>query len=141
MTLLDPVKSVASLIYIGYQGGIASVLRITRRRRLDCKKQQSDRNVIQCFVFGPKGAGKSSLLNSFVGRPFSEAYSPTTTECFAMNIVDHLGGNKKTLILREIPEDGVKRLLSRKESLADCDVAIFVYDSSDEKSWKRAKNC
>ncbi|RZC51225.1 hypothetical protein C5167_019647 [Papaver somniferum] len=138
MTLLDPVKSVASLIYIGYQGGIASVLRITRRRRLDCKKQQSDRNVIQCFVFGPKGAGKSSLLNSFVGRPSSEAYSPTTTECFATNTVDHLGGNKKTLILREIPEDGVKRLLSSKKSLADCDVAIFVYDSSDEKSWKRA---
>ncbi|KAI3857149.1 hypothetical protein MKW98_010563 [Papaver atlanticum] len=138
MTLLDPVKSLASLIYIGYQGGIASVLRVTRRRRLDCKKQQSDRNVFQCFVFGPKGAGKSSLLNSFVGRPFSEAYSPSTTECFSTNTVDHLGGNKKTLILREIPEDGVKRLLSSKESLADCDVAIFVYDSSDEKSWKRA---
>ncbi|KAI3861215.1 hypothetical protein MKX03_016637 [Papaver bracteatum] len=138
MTLLDPVKSVANLIYIGYQGGIASVLRITRRRRLDRKKQQSDRSVFQCFVFGPKGAGKSSLLNSFVGRPSSEAYSPTTTECFATNTVNHLGGNKKTLILREIPEDGVKRLLSSKESLAGCDVAIFVHDSSDEKSWKRA---
>ncbi|RZC50327.1 hypothetical protein C5167_018753 [Papaver somniferum] len=112
MTLLDPVKSVANLIYIGYQGGTASVLRITRRRRLDRKKQQSDRNVFQCFVFGPKGAGKSSLLNSF--------------------------GNKKTLILREIPEDGVRRLLSSKKSLADFDVAIFVHDSSDEKSWKRA---
>lgn len=138
MTLLDPVKSVANLVYIGYQGDIASVLRITRRRRLDRKKQQSDRNVFQCFVFGPKGAGKSSLLNSFLGRPFSEAYSPTTTERFATNTVDHLGGNKKTLILREIPEDGVKRLLSSKESLAECDVAIFVHDSSDEKSWKRA---
>lgn len=138
MTLLDPVKSVANLVYIGYQGDIASVLRITRRRRLDRKKQQSDRNVFQCFVFGPKGSGKSSLLNSFLGRPFSEAYSPTTTERFATNTVDHLGGNKKTLILREIPEDGVKRLLSSKESLAECDVAIFVHDSSDEKSWKRA---
>ncbi|XP_026453184.1 mitochondrial Rho GTPase 1-like isoform X1 [Papaver somniferum] len=139
MTLLDPVKSIANLVYIGYQGGIASVLRITRRRRLHRKKQQSDRNVFQCFfVFGPKGAGKSSLLNSFVGRPSSDAYSPTTTECFATNTVNHLGGNKKTLILREIPEDGVKRLLSSKESLADCDVAIFVHDSSDEKSWKRA---
>ncbi|KAI3975789.1 hypothetical protein MKX01_023215 [Papaver californicum] len=138
MTLLDPVKSVANLVYIGYQGDISSVLRITGRRRLDRKKQQSDRNVFQCFVFGPKGAGKSSLLNSFLGRPFSEAYSPTTTEHFATNTVDHLGGNKKTLILREIPEDGVKRLLSSKESLAECDVAIFVHDSSDEKSWKRA---
>ncbi|RZC80907.1 hypothetical protein C5167_043483 [Papaver somniferum] len=166
MTLLDPVKSVANLVYIGYQGDIASVLRITRRRRLDRKKQQSDRNVFQCFVFGPKGAGKSSLLNSFLGRPFSEAYSPTTTERFATNTVDHLGGNKKTLILREIPEDGVKRLLSSKEyrlvtglgSESVCGVkkiypGIYplrgpLWDtidngktsarSSDEKSWKRA---
>lgn len=37
-------------------------------------------------------------------------------------------GSKKTLILQEIPEDGVKKLLSNKESLAACDVAVFVYD-------------
>lgn len=39
-----------------------------------------------------------------------------------------LQGIKKTLILREIPEDGVKKLLSNKESLALCDIAIFVHD-------------
>jgi hypothetical protein len=37
-------------------------------------------------------------------------------------------GTKKTLILREIPEDGVGKLLSDKESLAACDVAVFVHD-------------
>ena len=37
-------------------------------------------------------------------------------------------GNKKTLILREIPEDGFKKFLSNKEFLAPCDVAVFVYD-------------
>lgn len=49
-----------------------------------------------------------------------------------------LQGNKKTLILREIPEDGVKKFLSNKESLSSSDVAVFVYDSSDEYSWKRS---
>jgi Ras family protein T1 len=39
-----------------------------------------------------------------------------------------LQGSKKTLILREIPEDGVKKFLSNKEFLAACDVAVFVYD-------------
>jgi Ras family protein T1 len=39
-----------------------------------------------------------------------------------------LQGNKKTLILREIPEDGVKKFLSNKESLPSSDVAVFVYD-------------
>ncbi|TYI80127.1 hypothetical protein E1A91_D05G068600v1 [Gossypium mustelinum] len=47
-------------------------------------------------------------------------------------------GIKKTLFLLEIHEDGVSKLLSSKESLARCDIAVFVYDSSDESSWKRA---
>lgn len=33
-------------------------------------------------------------------------------------------------MLREIPEDGVKKLLSSKDALADCDIAIFVHDRS-----------
>lgn len=48
-----------------------------------------------------------------------------------MNVVTcmfQFQGNKKTLILREIPEDGVKKLLSNRESLAASDVAVFVYD-------------
>lgn len=30
--------------------------------------------------------------------------------------------------MKEIPEDDVKQILSNKESLAPCDVAVFVYD-------------
>jgi Ras family protein T1 len=138
MTLLDPIRSVENLIYVGYTGDSSSAIRVTRRRRLDRKKQQSDRNVYNCFVFGPKEAGKSSLLSSFIGRPFTDAYSSTTDERYAVNIVDQPGGTKKTLVLREIPEDGVKKLLSKKDALATCDIAIFVHDSSDESSWKRS---
>ncbi|XP_077241698.1 mitochondrial Rho GTPase 1-like [Tasmannia lanceolata] len=141
MTLLDPACSLANLIYIGYAGDPASAFHITRRRRLDRKKQQSQRNVFQCYIFGPKKAGKSALLNSFIGKPFSDRYKETTTECFAANIVDHpLETPKKTLIMREVPEDGVKDLLSNKESLATCDIAVFVYDSSDENSWRKTKD-
>lgn len=72
MTLLDPAFSMENLIYIGYSGDISSTIRVTRKRRLDRKKQQSERNVYQCFVFGPKKAGKSALLDSFLGRSSSE---------------------------------------------------------------------
>lgn len=68
MTVRDPIYSVENLIYIGYAGDPSSAIRITRRRRIDRKKKQSDRNVFQCFVFGPKEAGKSALLNSLIGR-------------------------------------------------------------------------
>ncbi|XP_058002798.1 mitochondrial Rho GTPase 1 isoform X1 [Hevea brasiliensis] len=137
MTLLDPSRAVENLIYIGYPGDPSAAVRITRRRRLDRKKQQTERNVFQCFVLGPKNAGKSALLNSFVGRPFADD-SLTTEEGYAVNVVDLPGGIKKTLILKEIPEEGVKKLLSDKESLASCDIAVFVHDSSDESSWRRA---
>ncbi|KAA8545102.1 hypothetical protein F0562_019886 [Nyssa sinensis] len=138
MTLLDPIRSVEYLIYIGYAGDPSSAIRVTRRRRLDRKKQKSERNVFQCFVFGPKEAGKSALLSSLIGRPFSDVYTSTTGERYAVNVVDQPGGTKKTLILREVPEDGVRKLVSTKESLAACDIAVFVHDSSDESSWKRA---
>lgn len=68
MTHLDPASSLANLIYIGYSADPSSAFRITRRRRLDRKRQQSQRNVFQCFVFGPRNAGKSALLNSLIGR-------------------------------------------------------------------------
>ena len=68
MTLLDPASSLANLIYIGYAGDPSSALRVTRRRSFDRKKQQTERSVFQCAVFGPKNAGKSALLTSFLGR-------------------------------------------------------------------------
>ncbi|XP_022743063.1 mitochondrial Rho GTPase 1-like isoform X2 [Durio zibethinus] len=138
MTLLDPARSLENLIYIGYHGDPSSAISVTRRRHLDRKKKQSERNVFQCFVFGPVNAGKSALLNSFLGRPYIDSCSPTTDEQYAVNVVELPGGIKKTLVLREIPEDGVAKLLASKESLATCDIAVFVHDSSDESSWKRA---
>lgn len=39
-----------------------------------------------------------------------------------------LKGGKKTLVMREVPEDEVRPMLSNKESLAACDIAVFVYD-------------
>ncbi|KAK6141404.1 hypothetical protein DH2020_024852 [Rehmannia glutinosa] len=138
MTVLDPAESIANLIYVGHNCNAASALHITRSRSVDRKKQQTERNVFQCFVFGPKNAGKSALLMSLLGRPFSENITLATGEQYVVNVVDQHMGNKKTLILREIPEDGVKKLLSNKESLAACDVAVFVYDSSSEYSFKGA---
>lgn len=37
-------------------------------------------------------------------------------------------GAEKTLILREVPFDSISTFRSNKDSLAQCDVAIFIYD-------------
>ncbi|XP_022011237.1 mitochondrial Rho GTPase 1 [Helianthus annuus] len=137
MSVLDPVLCVENLIYIGYAGDPSSALRVMRKRCVDHTEQNTEQNVFQCFVFGPKEAGKSSFLHSFVGRPFSEVYMPTTKEQYTVNIVDQPVGTKRTLILSEIPEDAVENLLIQKDALAACDIAVFVYDSSNNSSWIR----
>lgn len=140
MTLLDPIKSLAHLIYLGYPGDPSTAFQITRRRRLDRKRQRSQRSVLQCFVFGPVRAGKTALLHALIGRPYVEAYRHTEDEQYAVNIVEQIGGSKKILVLREIPKDSVSKLLEKKDALACCDVAAFIYDSSDELSWKQTAN-
>ena len=68
MALMEPHKTLAHLIYIGYPGDGSSALRITRRRRLDRKKQRSQKVVFQAYVFGAVNSGKSALLSALVGR-------------------------------------------------------------------------
>jgi hypothetical protein len=68
MTLLDPTNSYANLAYVGYPGEFSSAFTVTRRRRVDRKKQHTQRNIFQCYVFGARGSGKTSLLQSFIGR-------------------------------------------------------------------------
>ncbi|WVY99003.1 hypothetical protein V8G54_031154 [Vigna mungo] len=143
MTLLDPKLSLANLIYIGYKGNPAAALHVTRKRSLNRKKQTTERNVFQCYVFGSKLAGKSALLYSLLGRPFSNNYVPTTVEQYAANVIELKGVRmvtRKILILREIPEERLPELLSNQDFLAACDVAVFVYDSSDEYSWKKSRD-
>ncbi|KAG2316552.1 hypothetical protein Bca52824_019674 [Brassica carinata] len=140
MTLLEPARSVEHLICIGFQGDPSSAIRITRTRRrlFDRKKKRCERKVFQCFVFGPNSAGKSALLNCFLERSYADNPGSTTDERYAVNMVDEPGSAKKTLVMREIPADGAHGIFSSKESLAACDIAVLVYDSSDESSWKRA---
>uniref|UniRef100_A0A0D3EW43 Mitochondrial Rho GTPase n=1 Tax=Oryza barthii TaxID=65489 RepID=A0A0D3EW43_9ORYZ len=133
MTLIHPSNSFANLIYVGYPGDFDSAFTTTRKRRVDRKKKQTQRNVFQCYVFGPRHAGKTALLQSFLKRQPSDA-PPVNGEQFAANTVELPDGTRKTLVMREISEGDVGPLLSDKESLAPCDVAVIVYDSFLAKS-------
>ncbi|ONM10708.1 Mitochondrial Rho GTPase 1 [Zea mays] len=87
MTLLDPTNSYANLAYVGYPGEFSSAFTVTRRRRVDRKKQHTQRNIFQCYVFGARGSGKTSLLQSFIGRQPSDTL-PSNSERFATNSVE-----------------------------------------------------
>ncbi|KAG0586124.1 hypothetical protein KC19_2G066000 [Ceratodon purpureus] len=138
MTLLEPQKSSASLVYMGYPGDTSTAFQVTRRKKYDQKKQRSQRGVIQCFVFGPKNSGKSAILDALIGRPYKESQEQTKGDRYAVNKVEQSGGASKTLVMREIDEESVSAFLENKEALAPCNVAAFVYDSSSEESLKLA---
>jgi Ras family protein T1 len=77
MTFIDPAWSVENVIYVGYPSNPLSAFRETRKQRWIGRSnrqtdRQTDRNVFQCFVLGPKKAEKSVLLNSFIER-YSES--------------------------------------------------------------------
>ncbi|KAH1261511.1 Mitochondrial Rho GTPase 2 [Glycine max] len=114
-TLLEPQRSLANLIDIGYNGNPTAALRVTHRRSVDHKKQTTEKNVFQCYVFGSKHAGKSALLYSLPGKV-----------------------TRKILILHEIPEDGLLQFLSNQDCLAACDVAVFC--GTYESSWKKSRD-
>ncbi|XP_054067048.1 mitochondrial Rho GTPase 2 isoform X4 [Rissa tridactyla] len=82
----------------------ASLLPVTREKRIDLEKGQTQRNVFLCKVLGARGAGKSAFLQAFLGR---------------------------SLALYEVSAD----LKFMKPSDAACDVACFIYDLSDPKSF------
>ncbi len=81
MTRVQPQKSLAHLIYIGYPGDPASAFRITRQRRQDRNRQRSQRAVLQCFVFGPTNVGKSALLNALIGRCVASIKAIAASQC------------------------------------------------------------
>lgn len=104
-TLLDPKLTVAYLAYLGYAetfpasaNDTMTALKIISpgRRRTDFL---AHRDVFLCYVMGAVGCGKSALLRSFLHRPFTSDYTPTTRPALAVNSVE-IGGRERYLVLK-----------------------------------------
>lgn len=150
-TFLDYKTTCAYLGYFGYESNapnsrndissISSALYVTKPRKLktrsgkDYRTSVQDRTVFNCFIIGAFGCGKTSLLESFLGRPFSPAHSPTIHQNIAVNNVELIGGKQCYLILEEL--GGLENaILDNKEKVDSCDVLCFAYDSSDPDSFQ-----
>ncbi|XP_012587169.1 PREDICTED: mitochondrial Rho GTPase 2, partial [Condylura cristata] len=73
VTYLDVRRCLEHLAYLGYptlceQGAQASAITVTREKRLDEEKGQTQRRVLLCKVVGARGVGKSAFLQAFLGR-------------------------------------------------------------------------
>jgi len=103
-TLLDYKTTLKYLAYLGFKGDTTTALQVTRKRRVDDRKggKPSPRSVLNCFVFGKKGSGKSALLRRHIGLPFREKYIPTEESYSVVNTAE-INGTEKYLVVGFFP--------------------------------------
>ncbi len=46
---------------------------MTRDKRIDLQKRQTNRNVFLCHLVGPQGAGKTSFMKGFLGNNLQQS--------------------------------------------------------------------
>lgn len=142
-TFLDYKVTLAYLAFLGFEsknGLTSSALKVTKPRKERTKNgsqvrvQVNDRTVSNCFVLGGPKSGKSSLLEVFLGRQYSETYNPTIRPRIVVNSVELKGGKQVYLILEELGELE-PAILDNDSRLQQCDVLCMAYDSSDPESF------
>ncbi|XP_076207547.1 WD repeat-containing protein 90 isoform X3 [Aptenodytes patagonicus] len=133
---LDVRHCLECLGYLGYpilseQDSQTQALTVTREKRIDLEKGQTQRNVFLCKVLGARGAGKSAFLQTFLGRSLAaQRENSGDPSLYTINTVQ-VNGQEKYLILYEVSAD----MKFMKPSDAACDVACFIYDLSDPRSF------
>lgn len=133
---LDVHRCLEHLGYLGYpilceQDSQTQAITVTREKRIDLEKGQTQRNVFLCKVIGPRGTGKSAFLRAFLGHSLEEQLQNRRESSFYSVNTVLVGGQEKYLILFEVDVD--TEFL--KQSDAACDVACLMYDVSDPKSF------
>jgi Ras family protein T1 len=83
---------------------------------------------------------QTCLLRNFLQKSFSSGYAPTTTPYNVVNSVE-ADGAEKYLVLKEVsPMFDRDTLVNGSKFQSACDVACFLYDSSDPCSFEYVAN-
>ncbi|VDP06725.1 unnamed protein product [Soboliphyme baturini] len=137
-TLLDYNQMFEYLAYFGYNDAVhnqTSAVTVTRDKRTDWQKKFTERNVFRCQVIGSKDAGKTSLLQGFIGNDVQRmtAVEKAALPRFTANSLN-VCGQEKYLVMHEID------VLAPEETLCtyelQCDVVCLVYDVSNPHSFE-----
>uniref|UniRef100_A0A672M308 Mitochondrial Rho GTPase n=1 Tax=Sinocyclocheilus grahami TaxID=75366 RepID=A0A672M308_SINGR len=137
-TYLDVQRCLEYLGYLGYsiiaeQESQASAITVTRDKKLDLKKKQTQRNVFRGHAFGITGSGKTGFLQGFLGRNLvrQKAIKEEHKSYYAISTA-HVYGQEKYLLLHEIFPDF--DFLSETE--LSCDIVCLIYDVSNPCSFE-----
>ncbi|KAI6242687.1 Mitochondrial Rho GTPase [Aphelenchoides fujianensis] len=134
---LDLALAFEQLAYLGFNVEHTNQLEaivITRDRRIDIAERSTERNVFQCKLIGPKGAGKTVFMRSFLGESLNATIQlrPHETPSYVINQVD-VKGLTKYLIMHEVDVYSADDQLTNFETNAD--VICLLYDGTDPNSF------
>ena len=138
-TFLEPKTTLEYLAYLGFgdpagRDPTIPALQVTKPRKRRRRPGKVNRNVVHCYIVGASGSGKSSLLDSFLNRPFSRLHTPTLHPRRAVNSVELPGGKQYYMILEELGHSE-RAVLENQARLDACDLVCYAYDSSDPESF------
>uniref|UniRef100_A0A8C5CGE2 Mitochondrial Rho GTPase n=1 Tax=Gadus morhua TaxID=8049 RepID=A0A8C5CGE2_GADMO len=139
-TYLDVQRSLEYLGYLGYsiiyeQESQAAAMTVTRNKRIDLQKKQTQRSVFRCNVVGSQGSGKSGFLQAFLGRSLQRQRTirEDHKSLYAISTT-YVYGQEKYLLLHELmPEFD---FLGPDEADLSCDVVCLVYDVNNPQSFE-----
>lgn len=150
-TFMSPKTTLEYLAFLGFESTdhtttTTAALKLTkpRKRRSRHKSPRVQRNVLFAHVVGAPHSGKSSLLDTFLSsatptsanKPLlTTTYHPTIHPRVVVNTVELPGGKQVYLILSELGESESIALENRAKLLSQCDLLVYVYDSSDPDSF------
>ncbi|NXD92785.1 MIRO1 GTPase, partial [Chaetorhynchus papuensis] len=137
-TYLDVQRCLEYLGFFWYsilaeQESQASAFFVTRDKKIDLQKKQTQRNVFRCNVVGMKGCGKSGVLQALLGRNLIVRNMQIRAEhksYYAIFFV-YVYGQEKYLLLHDV---FFSDFLTDAETI--CDAFFLVYDVSNPKSFE-----
>ncbi|KAM9856524.1 mitochondrial Rho GTPase 1b isoform 1-T1 [Aulostomus maculatus] len=137
-TYLDVQRCLEYFGYLGYsiiaeQESQAAGITVTRDKKIDLQKKQTQRSVFRCNVFGDVGSGKSSFLQGFLGRNLTQQNTIREEhKSFYAISTTYVYGQEKYLLLHKVFPDF--------DYLSDadlaCDIVCLVYDVSNPYSFE-----
>uniref|UniRef100_A0AAX7U4K7 Mitochondrial Rho GTPase n=1 Tax=Astatotilapia calliptera TaxID=8154 RepID=A0AAX7U4K7_ASTCA len=134
-TYLDVQRCLEYFGYLGYsiiaeQESQAAGITVTRDKKIDLQKKQTQRSVFRCNVFGDIGSGKSGFLQAFLGRNLM--VSRTKHQSYYAINTTYVYGQEKYLLLHEVFPD----FDYLSDSDLACDIVCLVYDVSNPYSFE-----
>uniref|UniRef100_A0A914RV14 EF-hand domain-containing protein n=1 Tax=Parascaris equorum TaxID=6256 RepID=A0A914RV14_PAREQ len=127
-TFMNVSLTMELLAYLGFNMRHHSQLdaiRVTRDRRMDLLEKRTTRNVFQCHVIGPRSAGKTAFIQSFLGRSLADVLSISKKHLspYVINSVT-VKGEVKYLLLHEVDVCSRDEVLTSYEKSADVIVLL-----------------